>query len=85
MRNLTSGILHSELSAEQLVEALAEAKQIHFAGHADAELYNQCTLAWVKNGRVELVDVEHELGARRQRGNTVGEERSAMQPAEPAA
>ena len=55
---ITGGQLHAEPRAEQLVEALRGVDRIHFAGHADAELYGRCTLAWVKHGLVEVVDAD---------------------------
>ena len=52
---IIGGALYSEPRAETLVNALAGVKSVHFGGHADAELYGRCTLAWVKNGDIELV------------------------------
>ena len=58
VKEITGGVLHLEPSAGQLVEALREVDQIHFAGHANDKLRGQRTLAWVKNGLVEVVDAD---------------------------
>ena len=58
IHTITGGSLHLEVGAAELPAALAGMKRVHVAGHGDAELYGKRTLAWVKDGRVELVDSE---------------------------
>ena len=58
IQTLTGGTLLAEPSAEALPAALPGVERVHFAGHADAELFGSYTLAWVKNGCMELVDAE---------------------------
>ena len=55
-KKLVGGVLVPNASAEGLPAAVEGVDGVHFAGHADATLRGARTLAWMKEGKVEVVD-----------------------------